>query len=416
VKTQTQEGINNLLLKQCSLEGIFYKKFSSIDPKKKVFKNINEFNKELIKNNVDFDDYNEYIEFLEFFKIDIKEKNLINIKQITEEEKKKIEGNNNIQIIHKRITGYKEEKDDKGNIKEKDYETPNNIFLSNPNGGKTSYIKKLENIYPFFELNCQNVDNTVESKRHLFYKTHNDKLVIGNIIKAIANAIFNPDIPHYIYVDEIGSFKLDYIFGSSLKSILKKNQRVDLSNERIKKLIEKYNPSKKDSFDLSLDEFQTLCSEIKENEKNYKFTTYIEDGLSLNLFIPNNIFFICSANYEEGILESLNPLSGWEESGERFNIVHFYNFLYKDKINNDEKYHDIQIIDNLNEEIQEIINNNKNNDLSSETIKILQENEYSLYIPNYFPKKNNMKVYLEENLRNMYIDESDIEDIKNNIE
>jgi hypothetical protein len=262
--------------------------------------------------------------------------------------------------------------DKNGHIKQ------NLILLSNPNSGKTFSVKKMIGNNHYWDLSFQNNDNVLEWKKNLLFKNLKGDVIIGNIIKAIASATLNPSGDYFIFADEIGTFSLDNILGNVLKNIFKNNQKVKISND----IIREY----KDNDNISLDEFIELGKKIQSRFK-YNTTNFIEEDISIPLWIPSNLNFVFCANYENELLESLSPLKGWGTSGNRFRVKHFYNLNGRDfyalkssdnkSIHRTKKYNEI-----IHKKYNELL---INEELSSDSKKTLSShcNQYKILLSNY---------------------------------
>lgn len=287
----------------------------------------------------------------------------------------------------------------------------NTILLSNPNSGKTYTVKEIIGDSVNFELSFQNNDNVLEWKKNILFKNINGEIIIGNIIKAIASATLNPTGDYFVFADEVGTFFLDNIMGNILKSIFKNTQKIKIKME----LIRDY----KDLDEITLKDFIKLGEAIKKENK-YSTTTFNEEEFNIPLWIPSNLNFIFCANYENELIESLSPLKGWGEKGDRFKVKHFYNLTGKEFFKIDvvdkkilvrtKKYNEI-IIKKYNELIL-------NENLSSDSKKTLNTNfnKYKILLANYDSDilySSNEKEYvinhIEDYIYSLFLDEEDEE-------
>ena len=189
--------------------------------------------------------------------------------------------------------------------------TCNQIFLSDPNSGKT-YGLQNKFAGKVFELSYQDPRNTIEWKKEVLLQNILGQYHVGRILSAIATATVNPSNHFYIFADEVGMFHLDWILGSNLKKVFKDSQKVDCTNfEDIELEL------------MSVRAFKAMGEQIKQAHPT-QVTSFKEGDHDFHLWIPKNLCFIFCANYEEPILQSLIDKKGWGSTGERFIVKHFY--------------------------------------------------------------------------------------------
>lgn len=283
------------------------------------------------------------------------------------------------------------------------------LLFSNPNSGKTQHLHSLMEKIPKINLSLKNTKNPTEWQEKIFIQNIAGISFVGPILKMIANSSIFPEVPHVIYEDEVGEFELDFVLGPTLKSILKSDQRVNITNLIdnnivLKDLFEDIKKQKK----ITLNQYIYIGNILKETLP-YQMTIYKYNELEIPLWLPDNLYVIFTSNYELGMAKSLHDQKGWGKKGKRFYAKHLYN---------SGNYNDNNLVQIKSDKISKVIIDFNENFLKSfgkilELSSLSQEDKeefklkkYEFLVPNFYQfnsiVENEQKEELKERLESLF--------------
>lgn len=210
----------------------------------------------------------------------------------------------------------------------------NIILFSNPNSGKSVFVKKaIVECYKNKSINYYHKEISVEPEEYnlpgklMVHKDISGNMIYGILFETVINAIVNFRTPHINYFDEMGEHNFKDLFGK-LKNILKNNNRVDLEK------IYQSNHDKINFMDKikKINSIETLNDFILSHKDEIGLANILTlrvDNDDIYFFFPNNYLFIGTSNYSAPIKQSLNKKDGFAENGDRFKIIHFYEGINK---------------------------------------------------------------------------------------